>query len=542
MKKIVFITLLIFNFIVYAQKDYVENQLLIKFKHQLSQKVTECISKNNFDINLIDKLNHKNQLNKISLFANKQEATSFILYFNNNIDIEKAIKEYQETNLFDYVEPNYIVKSHGIKFETLTTIPNDDLYYQQWSLFNDGSFADQPATPGADISMEEAWEIQTGDSNIVVAVLDTGVKIDHPEFDGRIWENPNEIFSNGSDDDANGYIDDNNGWDFTNNTNFLLDINGHGTNVAGIIAANANNIIGYAGIDWNCKIMTCKVLGLDGTGLLSWSIDAIYYAVDNGANVINMSLGNDSFSSPYQVAVNYAKNNNVVIVASSGNDNNFGISYPARYSNSIAVGSTDADDERSVPFFGVSGSGSNYGSNLDIVAPGGFIYGLDYNSNSNYSNYYGGTSQAAPHVSGVVSLLYAQNPFITFNEVRTILRNTSDDLVGSSAEDITGFDIYHGYGRLNAFRALQDATAGINDLNVNSLFVYPNPVNNELNFNILTDKILNIKIYDITGKLIKQTNINKANSVINIENLTNGIYFIKASNENMTTSLKFIKE
>ena len=151
--------------------------------------------------------------------------------------------------------------------------------------------------------MDLAWNIETGSSEIVVAVLDSGIKLDHPEFLGRVWNNDNQE----------------NGYDFANNDNDPTDDHGHGTNVAGIIGAISNNSTGYAGVDWNCKIMPLKVINDENWGYYSWWIDAIYYAVNNGANIINMSLGGSSYSQAMEDAVNFAVNNNVQVFVSMMN-------------------------------------------------------------------------------------------------------------------------------------------------------------------------------------------------------------------------------
>lgn len=301
--------------------------------------------------------------------------------------------------------------------------------------------------------MENAWSIEQGDSNIVVTIIDSGTKLDHPEFTGRIWTNYHEIPNNGIDDDGNGYIDDVKGWDFANSDNDPMDDNGHGTNVAGIIGANGNNSIGYAGADWYCKLMILKGLDNNNYGYYSWWTEAIYYAVDNGAKVINMSLGGNSFSTTLQNAVTYALNNNVVVVVCMMNTNSNTVYYPAGFTGVIAVGSTNSNDTRSNPFFWSPTSGSNYGSHISVVAPGNYIYGLNYQSNTKYGSYWGGTSQATPHVSGLASLLLAQNPSRTPAQIKSTIETTAEDQVGNSSEDTPGWDIYFGHGRINAFNA-----------------------------------------------------------------------------------------
>ena len=386
----------------------------------------------------------------------------------------------------------------------------------------------------ADIDMELAWDIEQGSSSITIAVLDSGLKLNHPEFNGRVWENSNEE-SNNLDDDNNGYIDDFRGWDFANNDNDPTDDYGHGTNVTGIIGANANNNIGYAGVDWNSKLMICKILDQNNLGYYSWWVEAIYYAVDNGAKVINMSVGGSSFSNALQSAINYAHDNGVTIVACMMNENNSVTYYPAGFQNTIAVGSINPDNKRSSPFFWNSASGSNYGNHIDVVAPGNFIYGLSYQSNTNYNTYWGGTSQATPLVTGLAALLLAQDANRTPDDIRTIIRSTAEDQVGSPSEDIKGFDKYYGYGRINAHKALLHQTVGISDNRIEdkNLMMYPNPTSG---FLVLRsdEGISNVKIHNISGKEIykKQFETEQNFIEIDISNLSSGMYIINVSDKN----------
>ena len=248
---------------------------------------------------------------------------------------------------------------------------------------------------------------------MTVAIIDSGCKLDHPEFAQRIWRNQKEIAGNGLDDDGNGYIDDVRGWDFAANDNNPTDDHGHGTNVTGIVGASGNNEVGYAGVNWACKLMVCKGLDSQNNGFYSWWTSAIYYAVNNGARVINMSLGGLSASQAMQDAVDYATQQGVVVVACMMNTNTSTPYYPAALTGVVAVGSTDPNDARSSPFFWSASSGSNYGAHLSVVAPGNDIYGLSYLSNTNYNSYWGGTSQATPHVAGLVSLLLTLRPQLT---------------------------------------------------------------------------------------------------------------------------------
>ena len=453
---------------------FASDQLIVNFHPDILSQIHLNHERNTFSIPAIDALNQSNGLSKIVLTGNKKIKDTYVLHFAGTRDILQLVETYQASGVLTFAEPNFIGHGGGVQ-GLQSTIPDDALFNRQWGLLNDGSFTLSPAVADADVDMEEAWDIEQGNSNIIVAVLDSGFKLDHPEFNGRIWNNAAES-SNGTDSDNNNYIDDTQGWDFVNNDNNPSDDHGHGTNVAGIIASNGDNGTGYAGIDWNCKVMVCKILDANNSGFYSWWTDAIYYAVDNGAKVINMSVGGSGFSSSMETAVDYAHDNGVSIIVSMMNFNNDSPYYPAAYENTIGVGSTDANDNRTNPFFWSATSGSNFGSHIDVVAPGNYIYGLNYLSNTNYNSYWGGTSQAAPLVSGLASLLLAQDASRSPDDIRSILTTTAEDEVGNPTEDLPGWDQYYGWGRVNAFNALNLFTVNTQEIQASDFKIYPNPL------------------------------------------------------------------
>lgn len=452
--------------------NFKSDELIMKLKdHSDFEDLTYNIGNSRLK-RLVEKFPCK--INKVYHQRALQEASVIHVNFQDKQDLFSLANAYMETGLFEYVEPNYIGYGGGQQ-HVMANNPDDTYYSRQYYLQNDGSFSLSNAKNDADIDMELAWEIETGDTSITVAILDSGLKLDHPEFEGRIWTNGKEEL-NGIDDDGNGYIDDIEGWDFVNTDNDPTDDHGHGTNVTGIIGASSNNSRGYAGMDWNCKLMICKVINESNFGYYSWWADAIYYAVDNGADVINMSLGGSGSSKLLQDAVDYAYSKGVVVVACTMNTNVGTPFYPAGFPNAIAVGATNPDDSRSVPFFWDAESGSNYGPHVDVVAPGNYIYGLSYNSNTNYGSYWGGTSQAAPQVAALSSLLLAQNPQRTPDDIRSIIRSTAEDQVGNPDEDTEGFDQYYGYGRINANMALQSQiTSVVGTITKPKVSIYPNP-------------------------------------------------------------------
>jgi len=531
---IIVLSFLLFCVNGFSQKKplFSKTELVIKFKSSISKDLMNDITKQKFNIKTLDILNEKYNLRIIELTGNKKEKETFVLKFNTVQDIPTLIRTYLNTGFFEYVEPNYQGKGDGFQ-----CTPNDFYYNRQWSHYNDGTFSLSPSTIDADIDTDLAWDITKGDSNIIVAILDSGSKLDHPEFSGRIWINTKET-QNGMDSDGNGYVDDTfAGWDFANNDNDPTDDYGHGTNVTGIALASGNNNIGYAGVNWHSKIMICKILDNNGHGYYTWWSEAIYYAVDNGADVINMSVGGHGSSLLLKDAIDYADSNNVPVVVSVGNNNDSLILYPAKYAKAFAIGSTNPDDTRSAPFPWDSTSGSNFGSELDFVAPGNYIYGLFYNSNTNYNYYWAGTSQAAPLVTGVISLLLSIAPTLTVSQIRTILEESSEDQVGDSS-DVKGWDQYYGYGRINAFNAVTNPILSVSQFsNVkDNINVYPNPIssNETLTITNINNGNYLVIVYNILGEKLYSFNSTVSNLEIKIPMRflnTSGTYLLKIINE-----------
>jgi subtilisin family serine protease len=384
----------------------------------------------------------------------------------------------------------------------VNTLPNDPEFSRQWYLNNDGTFFLFGITPkaGADINTLNAWQLEQGDSTITVAILDTGINPTHQEFTNRLWKNRGETPGNGKDDDKNGYIDDVNGWDFVNERAAIEDDGGHGTALAGVIAANVNNDFAYAGINRHCKLMICKVLQANQSGLYSDWTAGIYYAVDEGADIINMSVSGETNLRSLHEAIQYAHKKGVLIVCSMGNNKTDLPYYPAGYEETLATGSTDANDKFSLSFSGGS-AGSNFGSNMDIVAPGNGIYGLDRFSNS-INTIWSGTSMSAAVVTGVASLLLSSRPNLSPNELKGLLLTTANDQVGRPHEDIPGWDVYHGFGRVNAFAALNALQSYNKSENPFHLTVYPNPAHNEATVSILLSSLspVSLLVTDPLGK------------------------------------------
>jgi len=299
----------------------------------------------------------------------------------------------------------------GVAIQALDNGPINQVTIQQSA--SDPLFSQQANLQ--QVRIQQAWDITTG-TDAIVAVIDTGVALNHDDLVGKFWINPREIPNNHIDDDANGYIDDINGYNFYQNNNDVSDQNGHGTSIAGIIAAQTNNGKGIAGINWNAKLMILKALNSLGGGEYNNVANAIRYAADNGAKVINMSFGTYIDSPDLSQAVNYAVGKGVVIAAAGGNNSKNQLLYPSAYSNVVAVGAVDGSGSRA--------SFSNYGANLDIMAPGVSIPSANYLSHDAYTNN-SGTSFATAHVTGLISLMFARNPNLTPAQAESIIKNTA---------------------------------------------------------------------------------------------------------------------
>ncbi len=306
-----------------------------------------------------------------------------------------------------WVEPDYPAWITGEEEEV---IPNDVYFGEQWYLKNTGS--KEGYKRGADVKATYAWKYTTGSEDVVVAVVDTGVAYNHPDLKGKVIK----------------------GYDFINSDEDPKDDNGHGTMVAGIIAAKTDNGEGIAGVCWGCKIMAIKAFDARGLGTYSEMADGMEYAIERGAKVINISAGGTSPSLVLEEALNKAEENGVVVVASAGNEGG-ALLYPAAYSpKCISVGASDYEDKKA--------GFSNYGPHLDLVAPGVSIL-------STFPGGYAigdGTSFAAPIVSGAVGLLLSLKPNLTPEQVRKAIIYTTDDV---NSESLPGFDYYMGYGRAN---------------------------------------------------------------------------------------------
>jgi len=353
---------------------------------------------------------------------------------------EEAVAAYNNDPQVEYAQLNHIV--------SINLTPNDPLYSQQWAL------------PKIDAPV--AWDISIGSSEVIVAVLDTGVDYNHRDLDNNMWVNEAELNGTpGVDDDGNGYVDDIYGYDFCTHGGETrdsdpIDDHGHGTHCSGIIAAEGNNGLDISGVCWNTKIMALKFIAASGSGKVSDAAAAIYYAVDNGADVLSNSYGGDEYFQPLKDAIDYAYSQGVMIVAAAGNDDSDDPDiYPANYEHVISVAATDSGDEKA--------SFSNYGDWIDISAPGVDILSLRASGTSmgdpydNYTTKESGTSMACPYVAGVAALIMSNYPEASIDDITIRLLGSTDDI---SAQN-PSYTSLLGSGRLNAYKALLSFFDGV---------------------------------------------------------------------------------
>ncbi len=404
-----------------VDRDYKKDEIVVELKDSNLDPQKIIRSKNKYRTKL-----KKQSISSIeSSTSKKSRSNTYVV--KTKTDSKSAAKLLEDDPRVKYAEPNYILST--------SATPNDTTYSDQWHLPK----IDAPA----------AWNITQGSTNVVIAVVDTGVDWDHPDLAGNIWSNSDEV-ADGTDSDSNGYIDDVRGWDFVTQTSCLagddcdgstdnnpMDYHGHGTQVAGTASAVTNNATGVAGVGWKIKIMPLRAgyaRAGDGKGelLVSDAANAIRYAIDNGADIINMSWGGE-YSSAVKSAKDYAYNHGALLVAAAGNSNSDDPIYPAGLDSVLSVGATNSADNR--------WSSSNYGYTVNIAAPGKNIRTTKFNDTYGTSS---GTSLATPIVSGVAGLIKSKYGVGRKRIVERLL-NGAEDISDKSIGD-----------RVNAREALRN--------------------------------------------------------------------------------------
>jgi len=414
--------------------------------------------------------------------ASHPAANVFVFKFPEDVNTDSIRVELESQPWVEYVEYDRLMH--------LFNTPNDSLFAWQWGHENTGQTIpivvriDGPdndtiawvnGTPGADINFRAAYEFAGPRVPVIVGVIDTGSDTEHEDLTDNLWLNPGEIPDNAIDDDHNGYVDDYYGYDFSGDEFELpneiiedsdpTDIVGHGTHVAGIVAAVMDNTHGIAGISSDCQIMTIKAFP---NAYFSVIARSIYYTVENGADILNLSFGGPYYSKTVSDALAYARGRGVLSITSSGNSGDETTNYPSADTAVIAVGALD--------YTGLVAEFSTYGSCLDLIAPGVSILslraaGTDLYAAGGEPNVHivadkyllaDGTSMAAPYVAGCAAALLSIEGGLAPERLEEILRNSCVDLVDpyGLGESFPGWDKYSGYGRADLGRAL-DELAGV---------------------------------------------------------------------------------
>jgi thermitase len=307
------------------------------------------------------------------------------------INLFEIKKRLQNLPFVNFAEPNYLQK-------TTKWAPSDPKWYAQWALKK--------------IKVAPAWSIETGDKSVIIAIIDTGVSLDHPDLKSKIVP----------------------GFDFVDNDKTPNDTEGHGTHCAGIAAAKTNNKTGVAGVCPNCSIMAVRVIGPDGVGMVSDVSNGIIWAADHGAKVISLSLGSPSSTLTQKEAIDYAEKKGAIVIAAAGNDGVSTPFYPAYYKETLAVGASEKDDTKA--------AFSNFGSWVNVAAPGTSIMSTMPEKQYTYKS---GTSMAAPFVAGLAGLIYSHlKQEATPLRVRNIIENTADNAGSWTSK-----------GRINVYAALR---------------------------------------------------------------------------------------
>jgi len=435
---------------------YVPGEVIVKLKS--AKALGANVSSKAVVNNLISKasnhrshLAHKGQFAGLNIHQFKAQDLS--------VPMDEIISDLSAMDEVEYAEPNYVLEKMSAD-----TVSESYSWTQIQSLAV-GTFSMTSASIQA---VQAQAQVTTPGAPVVVAIIDTGVDYTHSSFANAIWSNPGEIAGNGIDDDHNGYIDDIRGWNFAYGNNNPMDDDGHGTHVSGIVLGTAQDIFGTPPASPTLRLMPLKFLDASGSGSTSGAISAIYYAVNNGARVLNNSWGGGGYSQALEEAIAYAYNKDAVFVAAAGNNgaNNDAIPmYPASYGvyNVMSVAATNDSD--------ILASFSNYGGgSVHLSAPGVSILST-YPGNT--FAYLSGTSMATPFVSGVAALMRHESPTMNSYQVRGLLLSSVDGVAGLIGKVST-------QGRVNNYKSVTAAKSTAVSADKPSYSVTPNINNRSL--------------------------------------------------------------
>ncbi|MFC1771072.1 S8 family peptidase [Candidatus Margulisiibacteriota bacterium] len=404
------------------RRDYAPGILIVKAKHntKFRYKTTSQAKIRDFSTKKKAKFIKPVSLPRKKFSAGQTQAPHYLVSFDMQKDIKKKAEEFAAEEWIEYAEPNYYVYANAF--------PNDPKYIEQ-------SYLHQT-------DLKELIKLPEKQA-VIVAVIDSGIDMLHPDIVQNIYHNENEVL-NGLDDDNNGYVDDAAGYNFANyylnqDDHNPQDINGHGTHIAGIIAAGIDNNMGIAGINQKIKVLNIRFLDATGKGTQLDAAAAIRYAVDMGARIINCSWGYYKYNQVLEEAIEYAVNNNVLVIAAVGNLGSSMKEYPAAFNNVLGIAAIDLGGQRS--------NFSSFGEHVDYAAYGNNIFSLlphnQYGSKS-------GTSQAAAIISGITAKIVAENPGFSFVEINNVLQSSISDLPPE------GKDIFTGHGRIDVIKLYQN--------------------------------------------------------------------------------------
>ena len=421
-------------------KDYLPNTLVLKFKNDarkntMSNGVQIALAKEGVLLTLKPIFPERNNidLEQMSLGEQFNFETYFQASYTGPVAIETVINMLLANDNIEYVEPNYI--------------------HNTWHTPNDVAYGTQFYLP--QVKAPEAWDVLRNSSSVIIAIVDTGSEITHQDLAANIYYNTADVI-NGIDDDGDGYVDNYAGWDLCgatagnmvpdNDPNVKSKAADHGVHVSGIAGAVSNNGLGVASLAYNPKLLIVKAGADDTPNTIYKGYEGIKYAVDKGATIINCSWGGVGGGQFGQDMINYAISKGCLVVAAAGNSANDIPIYPAAFGGVLAVASLESTDKK--------GQYSNYGTYVDISAPGQSIYNTVF---GNSYAYYSGTSMSAPLVSSAAALLKAKFPTLTGLQIGELLRATSDNIDAVNPNYINLL----GKGRLNIFRALTEAAVSL---------------------------------------------------------------------------------
>lgn len=477
-----------------AQEDYYSGRIFVKIKTGSGVEWPQLINGNHFPFENFSELN--TLALQYGIHHLKKPFRTQDPRLQNIYEIRFSIHEGTDRLISEIETLPYVEFAERVPIYRMDLTPND-MSFLLWSLNR--------------VDATEAWDISTGSSEIVIAIVDNAVRYTHEDLAGNVWLNQDEIPNNNIDDDNNGFIDDINGWDAADEDNDPAPPAGsgfdHGSHVAGIASAVTNNGTGIAAIGFNSSLMCIKTKLDTTTGPeLDNTYGGIDYAISAGADVVNMSFGGGGFSSVFSALFTVGHDSGIVFVASAGNDGQFIQKFPAGYAYVISVGSTDIDDSKS--------GFSNWHPTVDVMAPGNGIYSCLGGADDDYG-FMGGTSMSAPLTSGLCALILSVNDTLNPEQVQACLEAGCEN-IDALNPDYAG---YLGAGRINAKNSLlcaQNPSTGIS----NQGFIhpalnepFPNPANAvaELSGTFPPGVQLSLRILNLQGTVLENLFSGSAN-------------------------------